>query len=193
MAIQNKQQQAKILRLFRKIHRTTGALLFVFFFIVSITGFLLGWKKNTGGLILAKTHVGSSTDLKNWLPIDSLNKIASRILHDSVSSELSQELDRIDIRKDKGMVKFVFKEKYWGIQLDGATGKLLHIERRRADFVENIHDGSIVDYYFKTDGQFKLIYTTIMSLALLIFTVTGFWLWYGPKRMRRQTRSERHP
>jgi len=191
MKIQNKQQQAKILRLFRKIHRTTGALLFVFFFIVSITGFLLGWKKNTGGLILAKTHVGSSTDLKNWLPIDSLNKIASRILHDSVSPELSQELDRIDIRKDKGMVKFIFKEKYWGIQLDGATGKLLHIERRRADFVENIHDGSIVDYYFKTDGQFKLIYTTIMSLALLIFTVTGFWLWYGPKRMRRQSRSHR--
>jgi uncharacterized iron-regulated membrane protein len=191
MAIKNKQQQAKILRLFRKIHRTTGALLFVFFFIVSITGFLLGWKKNTGGLILAKTHVGSSTDLKNWLPIDSLNKIASRILHDSVSPTLSQELDRIDIRKDKGMVKFIFKEKYWGIQLDGATGKLLHIERRRADFVENIHDGSFVDYYFKTDGQFKLIYTTIMSLALLIFTVTGFWLWYGPKRMRRQSRSER--
>ncbi len=191
MTIQNKRQQAKILRLLRKIHRTTGALLFVFFFIVSITGFLLGWKKNTGGLILAKTHVGSSTDLKNWLPIDSLNKIASRILHDSVSPELSQELDRIDIRKDKGMVKFIFKEKYWGIQLDGATGKLLHIERRRADFVENIHDGSILDYYFKTDGQFKLIYTTIMSLALLIFTVTGFWLWYGPKRMRRQTRSIR--
>ncbi len=82
-------------------------------------------------------------------------------------------------------------KKYWGIQLDGATGKLLHIERRRADFVENIHDGSILDYYFKTDGQFKLIYTTIMSLALLIFTVTGFWLWYGPKRMRRQSRSQR--
>jgi len=58
MKIQNKQQQAKILRLFRKIHRTTGALLFVFFFIVSITGFLLGWKKITGGFFLEKIKFG---------------------------------------------------------------------------------------------------------------------------------------
>jgi hypothetical protein len=34
------------------------------------------------------------------------------------------------------MVKFIFAENYWGIQLDGATGKLLHIERRRSDIIE---------------------------------------------------------
>jgi uncharacterized iron-regulated membrane protein len=185
MTNKNRQQQAKILRVFRKVHRTTGALLFVFFFIVSITGLLLGWKKNSGGMILAKSYKGTSTDLKDWLPLDSLHNIAIRIIHDSVSADISPELDRIDVRNDKGMVKFVFKDRYWGIQLDGATGKLLLIEKRRADFVENIHDGSVLDYYFKTDGIFKLFYTTIMGLALLVFTITGFWLWYGPKRMRR--------
>jgi hypothetical protein len=87
---------------------------------------------------------------------------------------------------DKGMVKFVFLDHFWGIQLDGATGKLLHIEKRRSDFIENIHDGSILDSYFKTNGeQIKLFYTSIMGLALLTFTITGFWLWYGPKRMRK--------
>lgn len=40
-----RQKQAKTLRIFRKVHRTTGALLFVFFFVVAITGLLLGWKK----------------------------------------------------------------------------------------------------------------------------------------------------
>lgn len=185
MTNKSRKQQAKILRVFRKVHRTTGALLFVFFFIVSITGLLLGWKKNSGGLILAKSYTGTSTELKDWLPLDILHKTASKILHDSVSPQLSLDLDRIDIRQDKGMVKFIFKEKYWGIQLDGATGKLLVIERRKADFVENIHDGSVLDYYFETEGIFKLIYTTIMGLALLVFTITGFWLWYGPKRMRR--------
>lgn len=83
------------------------------------------------------------------------------------------------------MVKFVFIDHYWGIQLDGATGKLLHIERRNSDILENIHDGSILDYYFGTTGeQFKLVYTSIMGLALLTFTITGFWLWYGPKVLR---------
>jgi len=116
-----------------------------------------------------------------------LNIIACKILHDSVSPGLSPKLDRIDIRKEKGMVKFVFIDRYWGIQLDGATGQLLHIERRRSDFIENIHDGSIFDYLLKTNqGQIKLFYTSIMGLALLTFTVTGFWLWYGPKRIRKK-------
>lgn len=188
MATNNKrQQQAKLLRVFRKIHRTTGACLFVFFFFVSITGLLLGWKKHSGGVILAKSHKGTSTDLKDWLPIDSLHTITCKVLHDSVSPNLSLALDRIDIRKDKGMVKFVFTDHYWGVQLDGATGKVLHIERRRADFVENVHDGSILDHYFGTsNGQIKLVYTSVMGIALVIFTITGFWLWYGPKRMRKR-------
>lgn len=181
-----RQNQARLLRLFRKIHRTTGACLFVFFFVISLSGLLLGWKKHSGGLVLPKSYKGSSTNLKDWLPIDSLHTNACTILHDSVSSELSLDLERIDIRKDKGMVKFVFIDHFWGIQLDGATGKLLHIEKRRSDIIENIHDGSILDYYFDTsDEQVKLIYTSIMGTALLVFTVTGFWLWYGPKRMRR--------
>jgi uncharacterized iron-regulated membrane protein len=185
-----RKNQVKILRTFRKIHRTTGALLFAFFFIVAITGLTLGWKKNTAGYILAKSYSGTTQDLKQWLHIDSLLTTAQKFLKDSVSAELSGEIDRIDIRKDKGMVKFIFKNHYWGIQLDGATGKLLHIEQRRADFVEDLHDGSFLDFYFGTTGeQFKLFYTSIMGLALLIFTITGFWLWYGPKRLRKKSRS----
>ena len=95
---------------------------------------------------------------------------------------MSFEIDRIDVRPDKGMVKFVFVEDYWGLQLDLTTGELLHIERRRSDFIENIHDGSILDYVFGISGGYlKLIYTSIMGLSLLTFTITGFWLWFGPK------------
>jgi uncharacterized iron-regulated membrane protein len=181
-------KQAKRLRIFRKVHRIMGVFLFVFFFFMSITGLLLGLKKNSGGLIQAKSYKGTSTDLKDWIPLDSLHQNACKILQDSVSSDLSLELERIDIRKDKGMVKFVFTDNFWGIQLDGATGELLQIERRRSDFIENIHDGSILDHYLGTSGgQIKLVYTSIMGLALLLFTITGFWLWYGPKRMRKRT------
>lgn len=184
--ITSKKQQAKILRTFRKVHRTTGALLFMFFFFIAVTGIILGWKKHSNGLIIPKSYEGTSTNLKHWLPIDSLHKKANFILHESVSANLSLELDRIDIRKNKGILKFVYKNHYWEIQLDGATGNLLNIGKRHSDFFENIHDGSILDRYFGTsNGQIKLIYTTIMGLALLLFTVTGFWLWYGPKRMKR--------
>tara|TARA_R110002051_G_scaffold53299_3_gene100610 strand:- start:11686 stop:12264 length:579 start_codon:yes stop_codon:yes gene_type:complete len=181
-----RQRQAKLLRIFRKIHRVTGAALFIFFFFIAITGLLLGWKKNSGGVILSKSYRGTSTELKEWLPIDSLSVLANSYLLKTISPKLSTDIDRIDIRKDKGMVKFIYANHLWGLQLDGATGKLLHIDRRYSDLIENIHDGSILDKYLGTsDNQIKVFYTSVMGVALLVFTITGFWLWYGPKRMRR--------
>ena len=185
----NRKKQAKVIRSFRKVHRTMGAILFVFFFVISLTGFLLGWKKNSNGILLSKTKVGTTSELSKWLPLDSLHKKAQSYLLDSVSNSLSVEVVRMDIRKEKGVIKFVFPD-YYGVQLDGATGDLLLIERRRSDFIEGLHDGSALDNYFKTTGSpIKLVYTSIMSIALLLFTITGFWLWLGPKRMRRKNKT----
>lgn len=183
-------RSANLIRILRKIHRTIAIFLFAFFLVVSVTGLLLGWKKNSGGLILPPTSKGVSSDLKTWLPIDSLRAIAVKALHDSVSPGLSDELERIDARPQKGMVKFVFADDYWEIQLDGTTGKVLLVDRRRSDIIENIHDGTILDVLFNTkNDQFKLSYTTIMGLSLLMLTLSGFWLWYGPKRLRKQKRT----
>ncbi len=175
------------LRFYRKIHGALGGALFVFFILVAGTGLLLGWKKQSGGLLLAKSYTGASTDAKTWLPIDSLQQIAFQTLRDSISTELSTNLDRIDIRPQKGMVKFVFQDHYWGIQLDCTTGQVLHIERRRSDFIEHLHDGSYFDSLLQVDDQpIKLLYTTMTGLSLLAFSITGFYLYYGPKRIRKQ-------
>lgn len=185
-----RQQQAKVLRWFRKVHRLTGAFLFVFFFFISITGLLLGWKKHSGDLLLAKTRKGQSADQTQWLPTAALTQKAVAYLRDSVSKELSSEIDRIDIRPDKGIAKVVFKNHYTGLQIDCTTGQVLHAEQRWSDLIEHIHDGSVVDNSMGWEaGLFKLFYTTLVGLALLTFTVTGFWLWYGPKVMRRQTKA----
>ncbi|WP_375325063.1 PepSY domain-containing protein [Flagellimonas sp. GZD32] len=187
-----RKKQAKVLRIFRKVHRTTGALLFIFFFIISISGLFLGWKKNSNGYIIPKTQKGTTSDLTQWLPIDSLHTIACTTLHQKVAPDLSIELDRIDMRKDKGSVKFVFFEQYMEIQLDGATGNVLSIGKRRSDFLENVHDGSILDDYLGTGSFIKLTYTSVMGISLLIFTITGFWLWYGPKQMKKGGRKKLH-
>ena len=184
-----RKRQARILRLARKVHRTVGAMLFVFFFFVACTGLLLGWKKHSGGIILPESYEGKSTNQQDWLPIHVLQDKARQVMTEHFSPDVSLELDRIDIRPDKGMVKFVFLEGYWGVQLDCTTGELLHLERRRSDFIENLHDGSYLDYVFGTNyGQIKLVYTSIMGTALLIFTISGFWLWYGPKRYRAHSK-----
>lgn len=185
----SRKRRADILKFARKIHRTTGAALFIFFFIVALSGLFLGWKKHSGGLVLADSHKGRSTDPKNWLPIHELKEAAIKHARENISALISTEIDRIDVRPDKGMVKFIFVEGYWGVQVDCTTGELLHIERRYSDLIENIHDGSYLDRVFGTSyGQIKLIYTTVMGFALLTFTITGFWLWFGPKRFKKHSR-----
>lgn len=185
----SRKRRADILKFARKIHRTTGAALFIFFFIVALSGLFLGWKKHSGGLVLADSHKGRSTDPKNWLPIHELKEAAIKHARENISALISTEIDRIDVRPDKGMVKFIFVEGYWGVQVDCTTGELLHIERRYSDLIENIHDGSYLDRVFGTIyGQIKLIYTTVMGFALLTFTITGFWLWFGPKRFKKHNR-----
>ena len=182
-------RQARIIRICRQIHRAAGISLFALFMLVAGTGLLLGWKKHSGGYLLPESHKGSSKVLAEWLPLSELHARACRYLHEQVAPGLSLELERIDVRHDKGMVKFVFAEGYWGLQLDGATGELLHVERRRSDFIEDVHDGSYLDTLAGTEGEpIKLAYTSLMGGGLLLFTVTGFWLWLGPRRMRRRGR-----
>mgnify|MGYP006151334091 FL=1 len=182
--------QITILRIARKIHRTMGAFLFIFFFIVAITGLILGWKKNSNGWILPATSKGISTNLDTWKTTSALLKISDSVLITKVDKSLSTELDRIDIRKDKGVVKFLYVDNYWEIQLDGQSGAVLQISQRRSDIFEDIHDGSFLDRYFKTNGEpIKLVYTSIMGISLFLFTVTGFWLWMGPKFIRNKKRN----
>ena len=177
-------QQAKWIRVYRWLHRKIAIATFAFFLLIAITGLLLGIKKQTG--LLAPTQKGTSPDATKWLPVDSLHKLAYRYLFDSVSKELSTELDRIDIRPGKVIAKFIYKNHYHGLQLDCTSGKLLSIETRSSDFIENLHDGSLLDDIFGTsDEQIKVSYTVIMGTSLFMLILSGLWLWYGPKRIRK--------
>ncbi|MCU0457669.1 MAG: PepSY domain-containing protein [Bacteroidales bacterium] len=171
----------------RRIHRLTASFLSVALLLVAVSGILLGWKKNSNGYIHPDSYEGTTDDLSKWLPVDSLKTIAILTLRESGNEGLSEELERIDIRPDKGMVKFVFAHHYHGIQLDGATGRVLHRENRRSDLVEDIHDMSIVDKLLGIEGEvFKLVYTTFTGLSLLIFTITGIWLRYRSRNGNRK-------
>jgi uncharacterized iron-regulated membrane protein len=182
--MQTTQQQAKVIRFFRWLHRKVALALFVFFLLIAVSGILLGIKKHAG--LLAPTHKGTSSDLSTWVSVDSLKNASIRYLADSVSPALSNEIDRIDIRPDKGTVKIVFKGHYTGLQLDGSNGRLLLIEKRKSDFIEDLHDGSILDDLIGTsDEQIKVGYTIVMGLSLLLLILSGLWLWYGPKRLRQ--------
>jgi len=179
----DRQKQARTLRKTRKLHRYAGISLFVFFFIMAVTGGLLGWKKHAGDGLMPGTRKGVSKELAEWKPLDSLGLLATAALL-SETGEL-YEIDRIDARPSKGIVKVLFEHRNLEVQLDATTGETLSVGRRHTDWIEQVHDGSIVDDWLGIPyGIFKVFYNTLMGVALVVFTVTGFWLWYGPKRMR---------
>jgi hypothetical protein len=182
MSIQT-EKIAKNTRFYRKIHKWISVPLFVFMFLIGATGLLLGWKKAAG--ILPSTKKGSNTEASTWISLDNIQKTAQQFTKDSL--KLSNEIDRIDVRPQKGVAKIVFTEHFTELQIDCATGKILSISRRNSDIIEKIHDGSILDFFVKTkNDEIKLFYTTIVSLGLILLSFSGFWLWYNPKRIKKQ-------
>ena len=179
-----RKKQARLIRISRKIHRYTGLTLAIFFLIIGTTGLLLGWKKQA--TLLPPTAKGASAEAGAWLPVHQLTQKAHGYLQDSLGRNLSLELDRIDIRPDKGIAKYVYVDHYCEVQVDCTNAGLLSIGKRNSDFLEHLHDFSLFDREIKTGGDvIKLFYTSIMGLSVIVFTLTGFWLWYGPKQMKQ--------
>jgi uncharacterized iron-regulated membrane protein len=180
-----KKDIAKNTRWYRKLHRYVGSWLLFMFFSIAITGLLLGWKKHSGGVILPNTEKGSSTTLSEWLPVDSLETLAQQAIEQQLPG-YSIRVDRMDVRPDKGTVKISFKDHFYEVQVDGASGEILAVNLRKSDIIEQLHDGSIIDTLFSINkGTVKLGYTTAAGLGLLVLCFSGFWLWYNPQRIRK--------
>ncbi|MCU0419217.1 MAG: PepSY domain-containing protein [Cyclobacteriaceae bacterium] len=164
------------LRQFRSVHRWIGLSLVLFMLITAVTGLLLGWKKNVEAL-QPSTQPGRSSDLATWVSFAHVMASANRAM-DSLTIARS-ELEKFDVRADKGIVKVIYLN-HWEVQVDGQTGKTLSVAKRHSDWIERVHDGSLI-----SDG-FKLFYTNYLGWGLLVLSLTGFWLWYGPRKVRQR-------
>lgn len=168
-------------RTYRRLHKLVAVPLFVFLFLVGLTGVLLGWKKQFG--LTPNTQMGASLEAARWISIDSIQRIATA---HATSLQLDAEVDRIDIRPDKAVAKVVFVKHYTELQVDCSTGNVLSVEKRMNDFVEHLHDGTIVDRLLGTaHEQSKISYTTITSIGLMLLAFSGFWMWLNPQRIRK--------
>jgi uncharacterized iron-regulated membrane protein len=164
-------------------HRKIASVLFIFFFLISITGVMLGWKYLFTKTIFDNKKIKAETLLTKWLPLDSLENFATIALAEKTNSKPGHA-ENIQLRPSKGYINFSFKKNY-NVQVDGATGAAIHIEQKNGSLIQDIHDGAIVgDWFnFKT-GTAKTIYSTILGLALLFLTLSGFWMWWKPKQIK---------
>ncbi len=178
MEIKNHATRVKRLRRYRKYHRIVGLILAALLLISATTGLLLGWKKNSD-LIQPPTQKGLSKTLEDWKSVAELIPIAQAALEEKVPALEDYTVDRLDFRPSKGIVKVLFEKAWWEVQLDCTSGEVLSIAKRHSDWIEALHDGSIIS------DTFKLVSMNLLGLGLALMIVTGIWLWYGPKVIRR--------
>ncbi len=79
-----------------------------------------------------------------------------------------------------------FENHFTELQIDCYTGKVISVKQRTDNVIEMIHDGSIMDYLFKSKSEnIKLFYSTVTSLGLILLAFSGFWLWLKPKKIKK--------
>ena len=172
----------KSLRRFRKWHRLTGLTLAILLVISAGTGILLSLKKEIA-LIQPPTQKGSELPLTAWKSLHEIESIASSSFYQKYPSQQNNPVDRMDVRPSKGIVKVLFKQGYWEVQIDPVSGEVKSIAKRHSDWIEALHDGSIV-----SDG-FKLVSMTVLGFGLFLLICSGLWLYYGPKKVREDRKN----
>ena len=173
----------KSLRDFRVFHRWMGLTLALLLMISAVTGVLLALKKEVE-IIQPPTQRGVSENLAEWKSLDEIRAIAEKALHENYPEQKENFVDRMDARPSKGIVKVLFEAGNWEVQVDGKSGEVKSVEKRYSDWIESLHDGSII-----SDG-FKLFSMNFLGIGLLFLIGTGVWLWYGPRRVRMKKRKK---
>lgn len=171
----------KSLRDFRVFHRWMGLTLALLLIISAVTGVLLALKKEID-IIQPPTQKGVSKNLSEWKSLNEISVIAEKALHETYPKQKENSINRMDVHPSKGIVKVLFEKENWEVQVDAKSGEVKSIEKRYSDWIESLHDGSII-----SDG-FKLISMNFLGIGLLFLIATGFWLWYGPRRIRLKKR-----
>jgi hypothetical protein len=146
--------------------------------VSSGTGILLGWKKYSD-VLQPPLQRGSSLEPRDWQPLHRISSAAEEGLRAQLGAPPGP-IDRFDVRPSKGVAKVLFKDGFWEVQVDLASGRVLSVNRRASDFIETLHDGSILG-----EG-FRAALSTVLGLGLLALSLSGLWLWWGPRLARRK-------
>lgn len=164
-------------RLNRRLHRIGAVVTAAPVLVVILSGLLLQLKKESNW-IQPRTAKGSAT-----APIVAFAQVleAARTVPEA-RIESWQDVDRLDVRPSKGIVKVRAKNR-WEIQLDTATGEVLQVAYRRSDLIESIHDGS----WFHERAKLWVFLPS--GVILLGLWASGVYLWLLPYIARRKQRS----
>jgi hypothetical protein len=172
--------------LVRKIHRWATVFIVIPVLVVICSGLLLQVKKQVSWVQPAESR-GTGTQ-----PIIDLEGILDSVRQaEQMDVNHWDDIDRLDVRPGKGIVKVLLKND-WEVQVDLGTGQVLQTAYRRSGLIEAIHDGSFFGGNISKLGLFLP-----SAIVLFFMCLTGIWLFaipYVPREWRmKAARKSRLP
>ncbi|MAI74041.1 MAG: hypothetical protein CMM01_24520 [Rhodopirellula sp.] len=164
----------KLSKLSRLSHRWGSILALLPITIIIVSGIVLQVKK-VSPYIQPPTQRGVGTEPA--IGFDRILEIATSVPEAAI--ETWEDVDRLDVRPGKGMVKLRCKNRY-ELQIDTKTGEILQVAFRRSDLIESIHDGTFFH------EQFKLWVFLPAGIVLAMLVITGVHLFLLPHLARRK-------
>ncbi len=158
----------------RKIHYWATFLVMVPLFIMTVSGIMLMFKKQSSW-IQPPTIRGTAKTPTLFFEtmLDSLKAVPD------VTVESWDDIKRVDVRPSKGMAKVQLANQI-EVQIDIASGKILQVATRRSDILEDIHTGA----YFGDFVKYGIFLTA--SIIFFIMLLTGIYLFIRPIYMKQK-------
>lgn len=164
----------KLSRLSRVLHRWGSIIALLPITIIIVSGIVLQLKK-VSPYIQPPTQRGAGTEPA--IGFERILEVARTVPEAEIESW--EDVDRLDVRPGKGVVKVRCKNRY-EVQIDTETAEILQVAFRRSDLIESIHDGT----YF--NDHFKLWVFLPAGIVLATLVITGLHLFLLPYLARRK-------
>ncbi|MDA7520231.1 PepSY domain-containing protein [Akkermansiaceae bacterium] len=156
------------------LHRWGSIIALLPITIIIFSGIVLQLKK-VSPYVQPPTQSGAGTEPA--IGFDRILEVVKTVPEAEIESW--EDVDRLDVRPSKGVVKVRCKNRY-EVQIDTETAQILHVAFRRSDLIESIHDGS----YF--NEHFKLWVFLPAGIVLAALLITGVHLFLLPHLARRK-------
>ncbi len=151
----------------RKLHYWISPIIFIPVVIIFSTGVLLQFKKQSNWIQPNVVITSKSKPVMLNAYLESAKTVSEAKIYSW------NDIDRIDIRPNKGIAKIRSKNN-WEIQLDIESAEIYSVSFRRSDIIESVHDGSFFSDYVK----FGLFFPS--GILLIVLSFTGIYMFIVP-------------
>jgi uncharacterized iron-regulated membrane protein len=166
-----------LFKFFRETHKWTGIVLAVVFIEMGATGFLLLQKKRFDW-IQPPTRTGAPGDVATLITLPEVLAVVLEQGHPDFRDV--GDIDRIDFRPAARVHRVHSRHNHSELQVDAVTGEVLSLAPRRSDWLEDLHDGSLL-------GDWAHAVLLPLTAVILVFlSVSGLYLWLQPIYRRSQ-------